>query len=66
VPCGIADAGVTSLTEELGRDVPVGEVLDSTERHVRELLSWTPYERSGYLARPVAAAAGATATDLGS
>ncbi|RZS38850.1 lipoyl(octanoyl) transferase [Herbihabitans rhizosphaerae] len=27
VPCGIADAGVTSLSEELGRDVPVAEVL---------------------------------------
>jgi lipoyl(octanoyl) transferase len=28
VPCGIADAGVTSLSEELGRDVPVAEVID--------------------------------------
>jgi lipoyl(octanoyl) transferase len=27
VPCGIADAGVTSLTAELGRDVTVAEVL---------------------------------------
>jgi lipoyl(octanoyl) transferase len=27
VPCGIRDAGVTSLSEELGRDVPVAEVL---------------------------------------
>ncbi len=27
VPCGIADAGVTSLSKELGRDVPVEEVL---------------------------------------
>ena len=25
VPCGIADAGVTSLSRELGRDVPVAE-----------------------------------------
>ena len=65
VPCGIADAGVTSLTEELGRKVTVGEVLDSTERHVRELLSWTPYERSGYLPRSAAAAAGASGTALG-
>lgn len=28
VPCGIADAGVTSLSAELGRDVPVAEVID--------------------------------------
>lgn len=28
VPCGIADAGVTSLSAELGRDVTVAEVLD--------------------------------------
>lgn len=28
VPCGIPDAGVTSLTAELGRPVPVSEVLD--------------------------------------
>jgi lipoyl(octanoyl) transferase len=27
VPCGIADAGVTSLAVELGRDVRVAEVL---------------------------------------
>ena len=27
VPCGIADAGVTTLSEELGRDVTIGEVL---------------------------------------
>ena len=27
VPCGIADAGVTTLSEELGRDVTIGEVI---------------------------------------
>jgi lipoyl(octanoyl) transferase len=27
VPCGISDAGVTSLSSELGRDVPVAEAL---------------------------------------
>ncbi|MBT0770985.1 lipoyl(octanoyl) transferase LipB [Kineosporia sp. J2-2] len=31
VPCGIADAGVTSLSAELGRDVPVREVLPLVE-----------------------------------
>jgi len=31
VPCGIADATVTSLSRELGRDVPVDEVLPLLE-----------------------------------
>ncbi|MGY1712637.1 lipoyl(octanoyl) transferase LipB [Geodermatophilus sp. SYSU D00758] len=39
VPCGIADAGVTSLSAELGRDVPVGEVVDAVETAVRAVLS---------------------------
>jgi lipoyl(octanoyl) transferase len=34
VPCGIPDADVTSLTAELGRDVPVDEVLPLVERHL--------------------------------
>ncbi len=34
VPCGIADAGVTSLTTELGRDVTVTEILPIIERRV--------------------------------
>ncbi len=37
VPCGIADAGVTSLSAELGRDVPVAEVLPIAERHLPAL-----------------------------
>jgi lipoyl(octanoyl) transferase len=44
VPCGIADAGVTTLSEELGRDVPVAEVLPLVEKHLGELLAWAPYE----------------------
>ncbi|MGY1653606.1 lipoyl(octanoyl) transferase LipB [Geodermatophilus sp. SYSU D01119] len=42
VPCGIADAGVTSLTAELGRDVPVAEVIDAVEDAVRRVLTLTP------------------------
>ncbi len=38
VPCGIADAGVTSLAVELGRDVPVDEVLPIVERRLPALL----------------------------
>jgi lipoyl(octanoyl) transferase len=58
VPCGIRDAGVTSLSEELGRRVTVAEVQPLAERHVlaaldgalpvadRWLPRWTP-EASG-------------------
>jgi lipoyl(octanoyl) transferase len=38
VPCGIADAGVTSLSKELGHDVTVAEVLPVVERHLPALL----------------------------
>jgi lipoyl(octanoyl) transferase len=38
VPCGIRDAGVTSLSAELGRDVTVPEVLPIVERHLGTLL----------------------------
>ena len=34
VPCGISDAGVTSLSAELGRDVPVSEALPLVRRGV--------------------------------
>ena len=44
VPCGISDAGVTSLSAELGRDVSVAEVAPIIERHLRELLAWAPYD----------------------
>jgi lipoyl(octanoyl) transferase len=39
VPCGIPDAGATSLTAELGRDVPVSEVIDSVEAAMRQVLT---------------------------
>lgn len=38
VPCGIRDAGVTSLSAELGRRVPVAEVLPVVEKHLRAVL----------------------------
>jgi lipoyl(octanoyl) transferase len=46
VPCGIADASVTSLSAELGRRVRVSEVRPMVERHL-----------PGLLTAPVAAAA---------
>jgi lipoyl(octanoyl) transferase len=38
VPCGITDAGVTSLTAESGRPVTVADVLPVVERHLSTLL----------------------------
>lgn len=43
IPCGIANAGVTSLRAELNRDVTVAEASRVVEPHLRELLSWAPY-----------------------
>ena len=42
VPCGISDAGVTSLRKELGRPVPVADVLPVVEQHLSGLLAGTP------------------------
>ncbi len=53
VPCGIADAGVTSLSRELGREVTVTEVAPLMEARLREILAWGPYTRTpDYEARP--------------
>ncbi|MET8837076.1 lipoyl(octanoyl) transferase LipB [Micromonospora sp. NPDC004540] len=39
VPCGIRDAGVTSLTAELGRPITVADVLPVVERHLPTLVA---------------------------
>ena len=53
VPCGIADAGVTSLSQELGRDVTIHEVIPIVERHLATYLAWRPYDATpDYDARP--------------
>jgi lipoyl(octanoyl) transferase len=53
VPCGIDDAGVTSLTVELGRAVTVEEAAVALEPHLRDLLAWAPYTPTpDYEARP--------------
>ena len=44
VPCGIADAGVTSLTAELGREVSVAELLPIVERHLPNLAGTSELE----------------------
>lgn len=52
-PCGISDAGVTSLSLELGRDVTVAEVIPVVERHLATYLAWEPYVPTpDYEARP--------------
>jgi lipoyl(octanoyl) transferase len=38
VPCGIPDAGVTSLSAELGRDVTVAEAIEPVEKAMRVVL----------------------------
>ena len=53
IPCGISDAGVTSLSRELGRDVSVAEVTPYVEHHLRTYLAWQPYQPTpDYEARP--------------
>jgi len=39
VPCGITDAGVTSLSRELGREVTVSEVLPIVEERLPALIA---------------------------
>jgi lipoyl(octanoyl) transferase len=41
IPCGIVDAGATSLTQELGRDVPIAEVIDVVEDALRCVLTFS-------------------------
>ncbi|MFI6640188.1 lipoyl(octanoyl) transferase LipB [Streptomyces sp. NPDC050504] len=38
IPCGIRDAGVTSLSQELGREVTIAEALPVVEKHLKDVL----------------------------
>ena len=40
IPCGITDAGVTSLDAELGTALSVAEAATAVEPHLRELLTF--------------------------
>jgi len=42
VPCGIPDAGVTSLSAELGRDITVDEAVAPAEAAMRRVLAFEP------------------------
>ncbi|MQA05883.1 MAG: lipoyl(octanoyl) transferase LipB [Streptosporangiales bacterium] len=44
VPCGLTDVGTTTLSAELGRQVPVAEVLPLVEKHLTEVLGYPGYE----------------------
>lgn len=46
VPCGIADAGVTTMSLELERDVSVTELLEPVSNHLTDLLRWEEYTPS--------------------
>lgn len=46
VPCGITDAGVTSLALELDDPPSVREAADGMEHHLEDLLAWQPFEQS--------------------
>ena len=50
VPCGISDAGVTSLSAQAGRVVTVTDVLDRVERHIADVLGDGRFRRDDTLA----------------
>jgi lipoyl(octanoyl) transferase len=60
VPCGIRDAGVTSLSAELGRDVPVAEVLPLARDAVLDALEGTLAVEDRWLPRTEPTAPGVT------
>src|SRR6516164_1514005 len=47
VPCGIRDAGVTSLSAETGRQVTVADMLDSVQHHLADVLGATAWRQAG-------------------
>jgi lipoyl(octanoyl) transferase len=57
IPCGIADAGVTSMAAELDEQLTLTEVAHTLRPHLVELLSFEPYEKSADL-EPAAAPPG--------
>ena len=46
VPCGISDAGVTTIAAELDRAPTVLEAAEGMAHHLDALLSWHPFEMS--------------------
>jgi lipoyl(octanoyl) transferase len=47
IPCGISDAGVTSLAAEIAGEVPtLAQFANSLRPHLDDMLSFRPYEKS--------------------
>jgi lipoyl(octanoyl) transferase len=68
VPCGIRDAGVTSLSAETGRTVTVTGMLDTVERHLADVLgatSWYSVEGTDPLVDPGTAHPGPLPAEVG-
>ena len=42
IPCGIPDAGVTSLSAELGRDITVADAIGPVEKAMTRILAFEP------------------------
>jgi lipoyl(octanoyl) transferase len=61
VPCGIRDAGVTSLSAETGRQVSVADMTASVERHLAEVLGARAWRRVYGTTELIPASAGARA-----
>jgi lipoyl(octanoyl) transferase len=49
VPCGISDAGVTTLSAETGHQITVADVTPVLERHLAEALGYQSWRRSSGL-----------------
>jgi lipoyl(octanoyl) transferase len=64
VPCGITDAGVTSLSVELGRDVPVAELREPTAAAVAAALDGALPVAEHPVRRPPATAPETSGLDL--
>ncbi|HEU5033587.1 MAG TPA: lipoyl(octanoyl) transferase LipB [Mycobacteriales bacterium] len=54
VPCGITDAGVSSLTVEAGRPISVADALPVVESALRQALDHEPRSSGGYRGRRAA------------
>ena len=61
VPCGIRDAGVTSLTAETGIPVSVSDVTPLLERHLTAALGYRTWSRIHTVAPLTGAPISATA-----
>jgi lipoyl(octanoyl) transferase len=58
IPCGIADAGVTSLSAEAGQAIGVTAVADVLERHLADVLGQGTFRRADGAAGLLPAAVG--------